>query len=33
MHNRFRQVQKIYKMTNNKDVRLYCVIYMLGESK
>lgn len=29
MYNRFRQIQKIYKMTKNKDIRLYCAIYML----
>lgn len=30
MHDRYKQVCKIYKMTKNKDVRLYCVIYCFG---
>lgn len=30
MHGRYRQIHKIYKMTKNKDVRLYCIIYFFG---
>ena len=30
MNNRLRQMQKIYKMTTYKDIRLSCIIYILG---
>lgn len=30
MNDRTRQVIKIYKQNKNKDVRLYCTIFLLG---
>jgi hypothetical protein len=31
MHGRYRQIYKIYKMTKNKDVRLYCIYLLIWE--
>ena len=32
MNGRYKQVVKIYKRTKNKDVRLYCFIYLFGKN-
>ena len=30
MNDRTRQIMKLYKRTKNKDVKLYCTIFLLG---